>query len=477
MRGVCLFWGAVAAGVLLVASGATARPTASGWTRAGLGAVSQPAAVSDRLVLYAQRGGALRVLALRARDGSTAWVAVAAPSEVTAGVPAMLAVRGGVVFFFQPLAGQVEAARLVGRDVASGRTVWSSLPGVFTSWPEICPDMPTAVCVTGLLPSGGSGERRFDAATGRQLGSVKMGPGGAGSRELAPGLFDPGTRNPDQLVATSAGRIVWRRPLSEIFTLPRASSDGGWNLDRLSGPGLFVGSVGTTPRIVGGKTVVDLGNMMTAGFRIGSGRVVFRSRGYYACNQLPCVGAAEAGYSSPLGLHPAGPSVGLREVFTGRVSFPLAGGQPRISADASVTIQGFDETTGKTRWAFAAGRNTALLSDELTLPRLAVDTIALRARTGRLVALNLRSGVTHAIRSTARGWCRKTINYRLASTGYYRGGGGQYTGQNAVFPCDGTGVRVATPARAPAVVARIGAATAGIVAWTDVNAVHAARRG
>ena len=473
-RGVSV-WAGVGLGCLLVSAAGAAHSTIGGrsaWTRTGLGAVSQPAAVGGRFVLYAEHSGSLEVVALNARDGSTAWVAAASPSDVTAGVPATLAVRARALFFLQPVAGRLGVARLVGRDVVSGRILWRSSLRTFASWPEICPDQPTALCLTGTLPSGGSAELRYDAASGRQLAPVKMTSGSVGGRELAQGLFDTGARNPEVLLSTRQGRVAWRRPLHAIFTLPRASSDGGWNLDRLSH--VFVGSVGTTPRIVGNKEIIDLTHTMTAAFAIDNGHVVWRRAGFYVCTILPCAGGSESGYTSPGTVSAAGPAVGLREVMTGSATVQLSGGPPKISADASLTIQGFDPETGKTMWSFDTGRNTGLMSGQLIPARIDDDTIAMHNRTGRLVALNLRNGSSHPI-SSATGWCRKTITYRLSHTVYYRGGGGEYVGQAALYPCTSSGTRIATPATIPALVSRIGTDTAGIVAWTDTNAVHATR--
>src|SRR5205823_3781295 len=123
------------------------------------------------------------------------------------------------------------------------------------------------------------------------------------------GLFDVGVRNPDRLLATNKGRVAWQRRLSEIFTQPQASSDGGWNFDRLSRSNLFVGSVGTSPRTGGGKESFDLARTMTAGFAISNGHVVWRKVGLYACNLLPCPGGNEAGYTAPTTVSAFGPSI------------------------------------------------------------------------------------------------------------------------------------------------------------------------
>jgi hypothetical protein len=54
----------------------------------------------------------------------------------------------------------------------------------------------------------------------------------------------------------------------------------------------------------------------------------------------------------------------------------------------------------------------------------------------------------------------------------YGGSGGQYVGQEALFPCVVTGHRVASPVSGPRFVQRLGATISGVTAWTDTHAVH-----
>ena len=314
-------------------------------------------------------------------------------------------------------------------------------------------------------------------ASGRQVAQTLLGATRANGRALSLGLFDSGTRNPEVLLATSPRRVAWRRPLAAIFTRPNVSSDGGWNLDRLPRSGRFVGSVATAPKIVGTNAIIDLKNMMTAAFSIGDGKVYWRHAGFYACSILPCHGGVEAGYGSPATVTAGGPSVGLREVMTGTASIPTGGGTPHLSPSASLTIQGFDLQTGKTLWAFDAGRLAKLITGELVPARIDLDTIVLPDRKGQLIGLNLMSGSSRPISAARAGWCRAAINYKLSNTVYYGGKSGEYVGQQALYPCSGSARRLSIPAKVPAVVARIGASTSGIVAWTDSAAVHGAASG
>jgi hypothetical protein len=463
-----LLGGLVAVGVWLVGSASSA-PASHGWTRAGVGAVSQPAPVGGKFVVYAQHKGSLEVVALNATDGSTAWTASASPSAVTAGVAAELAVRAGSVFYLQgvgsPGAG---LARVVARSAASGKLIWQTAPGTFETWPEICPDETSAVCANGVVGGVGSGQLRFSAASGEVLSVVQMGSASFPGRELGPDLFDPGGRSPERLLAVNKGRRAWVRKLSSIFTLPHATTDGGWEFDRFGSR--FVGSVGRRPKVKNGTATVELAPTMTAGFSSATGRVEWRASGFYACGQpLPCPGRSEAGYSSPSSYTPA--SVGIRLIGRGTETGPINGGKPTVSRDAAVSIQGFNPVSGKAEWSFNAGRNIPLLTLRGALPQVGATSIVLKTGSGS-VALDLRTGKTSHLRATSRAWCQRTILYHLAHAAYYGGRRGLYVGGESLFPCTLGARRVATPAKLPGLVRLIGAGTDGITAWVDAGAVH-----
>jgi hypothetical protein len=423
-------------------------------------------------VFYAHHAGSLEVIALNARDGSTAWSAPASPSELTAGEAVELAVRAGTVFYLQGVKGQsaTGAAQVVARSGASGAVLWRSAVGFFATIPEICPDQSAAICINGSVPKVGWGELRLSAARGRLLSLVRMGTAAFPGRELGPDLFDPGSRHPEQLLAVRGGRIAWRRPLAAIFTLSHASSDGGWNFDRFGKLGLFVGSVETTPRFAGGRYYKNLRPSMTVGVTLGAGRLAWGTRGLYFCGPLPCPGRTEAGYSSPATSSPA--SIGLRLLRTGTATGSVNGGTPKISSNASVTIQGFKPATGTTEWSFNAGRDLALLSGQAAQPLVGPTSIILK-HGSRRIALDLRNGKTRRVRAGTRAWCQRPILYQLAHAAYYHGGRGLYVGQDALYPCTATGRRLALPAKIPSLLGRIGATTEGITAWTDTQTVHA----
>ena len=180
-----------------------------------------------------------------------------------------------------------------------------------------------------------------------------------------------------------------------------------------------------------------------------------------------------AGYTDPENASGSTPTVALRTVAKGSATFSTSGGAPHVSADASVTIQGFDPTTGRTSWSFNAGRNAGLISGQFFPARLDPDTIVLRDHSRRLVALNLRTGSPRDVSSATAGWCERTLTYRLSNAGYYRGKSGMYVGQAGLYACTVDGRRHSLPVRIPLLVSEIGAKTGGMTAWTDTNAVRA----
>jgi len=418
-------------------------------------------------------GGRVQVIALNALSGATVWSdGSGSGAQMTPGVAPELVVAGGRVIYLRSAgSGLVE---VVATDAKTGGGVWHSEAGAFSSWPAPCPGEAGAVCVTGTL-SRDQGLLRFDAQTGKFLGSIKIAVSSAG-RDLASGLFDSGTRNPEMLVATSASGLAWRRPLARVFPLPRVSTDWGWNFDRAGKLGLFVGAVSSAP-VVNTQTRItfDVSRSMTAGFRIKDGAVVWRSRGtQYVCGILPCAGADQAGFSTLSGTA-GGPTVGVRLRATGTVSgSPARPGSVTISRNAKVVVEGFNPRSGERLWAFNSGTVRALLVPINSPPQVGASTILLH-QSGRTIALNLATGSRESPRGPVAAWCRKTIIYHGAAYPSGATTANVYIGQDALFPCTDKFRSRPTPTIVPAFVKAIGATAAGITAWSEPHRVTARR--
>jgi hypothetical protein len=301
---------------------------------------------------------------------------------------------------------------------------------------------------------------QFDTRTGRVVASVAV--GNAGGRPVAEGLYDAGTRNPELLVATRGSTVRWRRPLASIFALGDPSTDWGWNFGRIDALNLFVGSPGWGPLERTKRRVVwDLAREMTAGFRISDGSVVWRVSGArYMCEILPCRGGSLSSYAS-LDSGASSVTVGVRIRSRGTLTI-TRGGQPQLSPDTRVAIEGFDLASGRTRWSFDLGRNSdVIMRTQLALA--ARNSIVVRDARRRLVALDLGDGSTVPMSAAAGAWCRKKIVYA-----------NRYAGQDAAFPCTAANRKRSEPRSVPAFIAEIGARVGGLAVWTDTKGLRAA---
>jgi outer membrane protein assembly factor BamB len=452
------------------------RPTV-GWVRSDLKPVTQPESAGGLVVLYVEAGGGLQVAALDPKTGRTVWHDRASPGDITPGVAPALGVAGSTVAFLSPVGNSTGSSQLVGVAAATGRQLWHTPAGLFEDWPAPCADDPLDICTTG---SPGQALQtlalRFRASDGAPAGAalVSRSPGG---RALGPDLFDPGTRNPEMLLAVSGASVAWTRALASVFPARGLSSDYGWDFARVPAAGLFVGSVGGAPvRSTGSSATIDLSRPMTAGFRISDGTAVWRDAGtIFACGQpLPCPRQPAPG-GGGLGYQP--PTTGLRFRATGTASISRPPIGPKFSPDADVVVEGFDLATGKTLWSYNAGSDGRLLYQ--TPPLLGAYVVVLPAPGGGTVALNLATGAHRPVPpgssgpSGAAGWCQSAIFYK-AHVGYQGSNGPREydrVGQAAVEPCQTAGASAATPQTVPGFV---GTVVGGLTVWSESSEVAAA---
>lgn len=442
----------------------TAAPTGRGWVRSDLKPVSQPYLAGGHFVLYVQGSAGLDVVGLDAKTGRTAWKIDASASGVTKGVSPTFAIDGNRVVFLRDV-GKGSAA-LVAIDARNGSRTWNSPPGIFADWVSNCADDAAAVCTTGfeLGQPQEARELRFAAATGKQLPSPTF-PAGSSPRSLTPDLFDLGTRKPEEFAATNGDKVLWHKALRSVFALAGASTDNGWNFDRVPGAGLFVGSVDGAPiSSTATSAVFDLSKTMTAGVRFGDGTAAWRDLGtQYACSVLPCPGMLQRSAGATTY---APPTQGLRLRLRGIAKASKTSG-PTFS-NLNVTVEGFALESGKTVWSFDAGPSQDLLDSE-SLPALAENTIVVKGADELLIALNLSDGSLRPAPTGTIAWCQKPTQY---TTNVSDGTSPttKYQGDSALFPCDPGGAAVATPKQVPGF---IGPALDGVIAWSNAHAVDA----
>lgn len=278
------------------------------------------------------------------------------------------------------------------------------------------------------------------------------------------------------VVATTGARVLWEQPLSRLFAGRALSTDWGWNFERVERAGLYVGSVGSRfPSPAGQENTIELSGGSTSGIAITDGAVRWRNPGsFYACGLFPCPGSAR--HSTDDGRAAVnGATVGVSLRPSGKAAFdpdrPLA--PPRLSADATLTIEGFDVRSGRTLWRFRADPRFVVTQ---TYAQTATSTVVVRDERGRLTALDLRSGASRHVAGSMPAWCRKSLRY-TDLPGWTAPGGKRvtsYVGQDALTPCTADGKPRSAPVTVPRFVADFGAAAGGSAFWSGVKGVGAA---
>lgn len=473
-RIVCSATAGLAAICLVVTTSffTSARAAVPGWRRGDLRPVTQPVAIGGRFVVYAASNGSLRVAALNAQTGATVWSDSASPSQTAPGEEPELVIVNGAIVYFHPVRGTV--SDVAARDPASGRVLWHSQPGIFNGWPFPCPGDTTDVCVTGYTSVNQSASVlvRLNGHTGTTLGDTTLTVG----RSIGVGLYDD-QHGPEVLQAISGSSLSWARPLASIFTVPGASSTWGWNIDRDTLAGLFVGEVGTRPLVyTKTRVITNLAAVMTAGFRISNGATVWRDPGLaYFCTFLPCPGSSPAGYLNGT-TGTAGSTVGVGIAATGTATVTET--KPAsvvLSAGSKIELEGFAPATGRILWHYNAGRELALLRLDLP-PQVGPATVVLPATGGRLVTIDLETGESHPATATTPAWCRAPIMYHENIPYPLLNGQStnSYEGQEGLAPCTAAGRSTPTPKTIPSFVAAIGARSDGFTAWSTATGVTAA---
>lgn len=460
-----LLIGVVCAG----ACGASATPDVGGWSRVDLQPVTQPANVAGVLVVMVGVAERLKMMGITA-SGRTLWTRPASRSVVPAGEPPSFAVAGSELLYLSPAGQRNNAAELTAMEAGSGRVLWHGAPEYFRSWPAFCPGQPQVLCLSGTPRSDlqDGVEFRFDLKTGELRGTVDLSDPLV--RLVSAGLFDLRAAKPEALAVAADTRLAWREPVATIFNRPGASMYWGWDFDRVDRGGLFVGSPGWAPTQESGlDTTFYLPNAMTAGFRISDGSVVWRDFGTsYVCDLLPCPGLPPAALSTQAAS--AAPTVGIRLRRTGW----LVNGAP--SASATVTLQGFDPLSGRAIWTFDAGHNDGLISELQLPPQSGAHTLLLPDRRGQLEDLDLATGARRPASAGSVGWCRQATSFVQQTWGASAGTLPEListAGQDALFPCDSIGQRVAV-ATAPSFVGEIGARIGRLIVWSDTRGLIAA---
>ena len=438
------------------------------WERPDLRPVSEPVLAGALFVVYVAVPSGLSVVALDPGSGRTQWQMEVSRALTHPGLWPTVGVVGGNVVLFRAKDGLHE---LVAVDAGTGVERWASPPATFTTWPQACDDDRSIVCAFGRTGTAPGPERplRFAGDSGApQPSPLIWETTYVTGRELAPGLFETGTRSPETLVATKGAVKLWSRPLSEVFPGGGVSSEHGSDIDRMPGLGLFVGSISGAPlehNVT--ETKIDLASSMTVGFGIEDGRPVWSEPGTrYRCGRLSCPHSHVPGTNSP-----AEVTQGVRIRARGSAFFP-ASGEPRLEPGASVTLEGFDLATGKTIWSFDAGPSVRLVSKPAP-PMVSEDALVLVEPAGRPIELNLVTGARRDLPADVTAWCRPTATTYEPPPGHSPYPTPSFATLLSSTACDATGTPVPLPAQVPSWMGDVSGSIIAMSAFDRVRGMRA----
>ena len=363
----------------------------------------------------ATKAGRFELVKLDAGTGALRW---RHPLSVEAhGWDSRAQVQGDTVVFTQGVAGDEDDEQVVAVDTDTGRVRWRHGQeglDLSTGAPQWCGSGKVCLGIMDTLRPPSTATERIrvlDGASGAQLS--ESGP--LGWIRLGPGLHDS-MNHKDIVRTTAAGRVLWRRPVSEIFGEVKSldlavykAKEGGRNSMWIQWPqdydiqlkdGRYVGEISGGGKYVEARRARRLDHATVAAFDAATGRKLWAAPGTTVfCGELDFT----------IG-HP------VRCRKTGWLDVSPEDPKKWRLENVNVTVEAFDPATGKTRWSWQAGavRGLALdtggigaidqLEDDRSVIRIDELTYLIRSPSSGTVLLNLDTGPRPA-RDVASGWC------------------------------------------------------------------------
>lgn len=441
-------WAALLAAAAVVWPVGSPAGGSSAWFDRGLHVVGGPVAAGGRVVvLVSAPDRSVWLEAVDAKTGAVRWKLPEGFSAITAGVVTAPLVHDGIVLALVPAGGRRSPlVRLEGVRVASGAVAWRGrAPAVVTDAPTSCPAPLGArgfCLVAASSPSTPPGLVALSAASGMVEATV---PGIQRLMSTTPGLYQTSGR-PSALVGVhTPGGTGWGRRVSALFGAGY-DPDYGWNFDLFGS--VEAGSVGRAP--AGGTTIaLDTGKMV--GLSTSTGKRLWSDRGVFECFGVD-------GLPGPWLCRLTGTATAT------------ASGKITASADATLTLEGFDPASGRIRWRVAAGHDgiAAMLRGDVAVAD--AHRLLVRSPQGRELLVDLRSGATAKPAPGQIFWCAHanffTITPPLGVGSPQRVGSSRYT------PCDAARHTVsAVPSTLVAAIAQ----AAGMRVWASPSGLEAVR--
>jgi outer membrane protein assembly factor BamB len=435
---------AAAAVVWPVGSPAGASPA---WVDRGLHVVGGPVAAGGRVVvLVSAHDGSVWLEAVDAKTGAVKWKLPEEFSGITAGVVTAPVVHDGIVLALVPTGRTSPLVRLEGVRVASGAVAWRrQAPAVVTDAPTSCPAPlgPRGFC---LVAASSLSTPPVLVALSASSGTVEATvPGIQRLMSTTPGLYQTSDR-PSVLVGVrTPGGTDWGQRVSAFFGTGY-DPDYGWNFDRLGA--VEAGSVGRVP--VGHNTVaLDTGK--TVGLSSATGKRLWSDRGVFECFGVD-------GLPGPWLCRLTGTATAT------------ASGKITASADATLTLEGFDPATGGIHWRVPTARSeiAAMLGGDVAVAD--TNRLLVRSPQGRALVVDLRSGATSPPAPGQVFWCAHANFFKINPP---LGVNALRVGSSRYGPCDAAGhaVTAVPSASAPAI-----AQAAGMRVWASPSGLEAIPR-
>ena len=421
--------------------------TSPAWVDRGLHVVGGPVAAGGQVVvLVSAPARSVWLEAVNAKTGAIKWKIPEGFSAITAGVVTAPAVADGIVLALVPAGGQTSPlVRLEGVRVASGAIAWRGhAPVVVTDAPTSCPAPlgPRGFClVVASSPSTPPALVALSASTGMVEATV---PGIQRLMSTTPGLYQT-AGSPSVLVGVhTPGGTDWGQRVTALFGAGY-DPNYGWDFDRFGG--VEAGSVGRTP--IGGNTVA-LGAGKTVGFSVATGKRLWSDHAVFECFGVD--GLPGPWLCRLTGTATASPS-----------------GKVIASADATLTLEGFDPATGDIRWRVPTAHSevAAMLGSDVAIAD--ANRLLVHSPKGRDLVVDVRSGATSPPTAGQVFWCAHANFFKINPP---LGTGALRVGSSLFGPCDAAGhaVTAAPPKSAPAV-----AQAAGMRVWASPSGLEAVR--
>lgn len=321
-----------------------------------LDVVGQPVAAGDVAVVYTSEGEGLDLVGIDATTGEELWRHGASPGSVPPGISIEPAVVPGpdddpVVAYFRP-AGSDLRAEMVAIDATTGQDIATTEPVYAIDLPDTCDDG-TDVCTRTTTEEGEPRARiRLDLETGTAVEEPE--PLADYQRSIGShGLTDLRTGDVEAIARVDGPRVLWATPVAEAFG-PGWSTNGGWWFEFDAEDGLFVGSVAPPrPAATTPSFEIDLAVSTMVALDGADGSVVWSDEGSgaWCASSLAIPRALDAEDR-------AGPPIRCRVTGSALVDRQEEG--PTFT-DVTVTLEGYDRTTGETSWSLPVGDTPELL--------------------------------------------------------------------------------------------------------------------